>query len=149
MTKIDKFEGEFRYLSNFWPCTITYEGFTYSSCEHAYQAAKTLIPEERVPFWSSRLSAAQAKKLGQTLKIRRDWEEVKVSVMELLVRLKFEDPSLMYRLQKTAPAKLIEGNYWHDQVWGDCYCEKHINIPGKNHLGIILMSIRDGILPTI
>src|SRR3954468_6821071 len=39
---IDSFQGEYRFLSNFWPAGVEFEGITYPTAEHAYQAAKTL-----------------------------------------------------------------------------------------------------------
>ena len=39
---IDSFQGEYRFLSNFWPCVVEYEGTEYPSVENAYQAAKTI-----------------------------------------------------------------------------------------------------------
>ena len=37
---ISEFQKEYRWLSNFWPCLIEFEGKIYPSVEHAYQAAK-------------------------------------------------------------------------------------------------------------
>lgn len=44
---INSFMGKYRFLSNFWPCKVIFNGLEYPSTEHAYQAAKTLNPEER------------------------------------------------------------------------------------------------------
>lgn len=40
---IDSFSGNYRFLSNFWPCVVTLDDQQYTSTEHAYQAAKTLL----------------------------------------------------------------------------------------------------------
>jgi ribA/ribD-fused uncharacterized protein len=114
----------------------------YSSCEHAYQAAKTIFPDERKLFTALGFTAGDAKKLGQTLKLREDWDHIKVNIMEDLVRQKFQTIVLRAQLLKTGQAIIIEGNSWHDQFWGDCTCLKHQGIPGQNHLGRILMKIR-------
>ena len=45
---IDTFDGEFRFLSNFWPSKVHYDGMEYRSVEHAYQAAKALDKDERL-----------------------------------------------------------------------------------------------------
>ena len=45
-------------------------------------------------------------------------------------------------LLKTKYLKLVEGNKWHDNYWGQCYCYKCSNIKGYNILGIMLMKIR-------
>lgn len=44
MTKIDSFRGNFRWLSNFWPCSVVLDGVVYPSVENAYQAVKRTIP---------------------------------------------------------------------------------------------------------
>lgn len=142
---IDSFTGQYRFLSNFHPCTVTLDGIEYPSTEHAYQAAKTEYPALRVPFESG--TAAAVKKLGRRLKIRPDWEEVKLSVMENLLRQKFAPGSeLLERLAQTQGQKLCEGNYWHDNFWGSCTCQKNdvCRRGGSNHLGKLLMKIRDG-----
>ena len=45
--RIDRFAGEYRFLSNFYPATVIYEGLTYPDVEHAYQSAKTLDMSQR------------------------------------------------------------------------------------------------------
>lgn len=45
---ISEFKGESRFLSNFFAVPIMYEGVEYPSVEHAFQAAKSLDPEERI-----------------------------------------------------------------------------------------------------
>ena len=42
----------------------------------------------------------------------------------------------------TAPAPLLEGNYWHDNYWGDCKCKTCEKTEGQNKLGRILMIVR-------
>ena len=37
---IDKFEGRWRFLSNFYPCKIEHQGITYPSVENFYVAMK-------------------------------------------------------------------------------------------------------------
>src|SRR4051794_10492805 len=71
IAKIDSFQGEYRFLSNFWPAEVVYEGVTYPSVEHAYQAAKTLSIEERKRI-ASLPTPGEAKKEGQKLIKRPD-----------------------------------------------------------------------------
>jgi hypothetical protein len=40
---------------------------------------------------------------------------------------------------------LIEGNWWHDNFYGSCTCNKCVN-KGENNLGKILMKIREELL---
>ncbi len=85
---IDSFSGQYRFLSNFWLAPVTYEGITYPSSEHAYQAAKSLNKDIREAF-SEINSPGEIKRLGQTITIRPDWEEVKINVMRDIVTAKF------------------------------------------------------------
>lgn len=134
---IDRFEGTYDWLSNFYLTQVEYEGAWYPSSEHAYQAAKTLNLAERVPFQSSNVSSAAAKKMGRRLTMRTDWDQVKLQVMETILRSKFkQDSELAYKLVDTSPSELIEGNWWHDTYWGVC------NRVGQNHLGKLLMKLR-------
>lgn len=137
---IKSFHGEYRFLSNFWPCNIKYEGIFYKSTENAYQASKSIIYEERLNIASC--SPAAAKKIGKNLKIREDWEDVKLKIMYELIHLKFLDEHLRYLLLKTKDEELYEGNWWGDKFWG-----VDINtLQGENNLGKILMKERERIV---
>jgi hypothetical protein len=61
--------------------------------------------------------------------------------MSMLIGLKFPHGSeIAGRLLATDPHSLIEGNIWHDQVWGDCRCGGSRCVgPGNNWLGYLLM----------
>lgn len=136
---INSFTGDHKFLSNFYPCKVELDGVEYPSVEHAYQAAKTLDKDERKAFHKRPLpTAGESKKLGRKLKLRPDWESVKLQVMENLLVQKFADDHLKGLLQETGDATLIEGNYWGDNFWG---VDKKKG--GKNHLGKLLMKIRD------
>jgi len=143
---IDSFTGEYSFLSNFHPCTISWQGRTWSTVEHAYQAAKTRNIDYQEVIRNAP-SPSDAKKLGRKVRLRGDWDEVKVPIMCELVYLKFtQNPALADLLIKTGSAELVEGNYWHDNFWGNCVCEKCSNRKGSNALGIILMNVRDDLM---
>lgn len=135
---VDSFQGEYRFLSNFWPASVVFEGVTYPSVEHAYVASKTLdvIARRDIP----NMAAGAAKRYGRKLRIRSDWTEVRVSLMRDFVRQKFAAPLLAAQLIATAPAELIEGNTWGDTFWGVCGSK------GENNLGKILMQVRDQLI---
>jgi len=140
---IDKFHGEYRFLSNFYPCKIFYKGVGFPSVEHAYVAAKTF--DITIITTISLLrpdQAGKAKRIGRKLKLRSDWEEVKLDIMEYLLIQKFDQISLKEKLFQTGQIKLIEGNTWHDNFYGNCECPKCQNIKGENHLGKLLMKVR-------
>ena len=130
------FFGDWRWLSNFWPATVTFDGVDYSTVEHAYQAAKTSDLA-----WRQRIRSActpwRAKRLGRQVPLRDGWDQIKLSVMETLVRQKFERNSeLGKKLTATYPSELQELNNWGDHFYGIC------NGTGENHLGKILMKVR-------
>jgi hypothetical protein len=137
---IASFRGEYQYLSNFYRCSIMYEGMEYVSAENAFQAAKTLNMKERVPFQFC--APGQAKHLGKNLALREDWEQVKEQVMEEVLMIKFSIPDLREKLLSTVGTYLVEGNDWHDCYWGKCTCPTH-NGQGQNALGKILMKVRE------
>ena len=84
------------------------------------------------------MSPGQAKKYGKTVELRKDWEDVKLSIMEEIIREKFiYDPDLVKMLLDTGDKELIEGNNWNDTFWGMCRGK------GENHLGKILMKLRE------
>jgi ribA/ribD-fused uncharacterized protein len=137
LTEITSFKGAYSFLSNFYSVEIEYDGIVYPSVEHAYQAAKTDDLEYRSMI-AEASTPAKAKKLGSIVPLRHHWDLVKITVMKKLLQQKFSDPVLFDKLRATAPAKLVEGNWWGDKFWG-----VHIDGQGYNWLGILLMEIRD------
>lgn len=132
---IVQFAGTHRFLSNFWPAPVVLDGMLFPSVEHAYVAAKTTNATLRKRILP--LTAGQAKRFGRTFKMRTaHWEEIKLSVMEGLLRQKFAHPHLRQQLVATHTANLVEGNTWGDCFWGVC------DGVGENHLGRLLMKIR-------
>lgn len=138
---IDFFDGEFAFLSNFYNASCIFEGKLYPTVEHAFQAAKSLDHAER-DWIAAAGSPGLAKRLGRSVNLRPDWEKVKFDVMEECLRSKFADPVLKQKLLATGNEELVEENYWHDNTWGNCSCEKCKDIVGRNMLGNILMKLR-------
>lgn len=133
---IDRFDGEYRFLSNFWEHSVKYDNAVYFTAEAAFQAAKCLYPAQKKQFINMR-SPGEAKRAGRRVQLRPDWEDVKISVMTDIVRAKFAPGSdLAAKLLATGDAELIEGNTWNDRFWGMCRGE------GRNELGKILMAVR-------
>ena len=142
--RIQGFFGQYRYLSNFWDCDVEYEGLKYKSSEAAFQAAKCKNNNDRIQFTS--MEAKESKAAGKHVKLRSDWEEIKVGVMLEIVRAKFtQNPKLAQALKQTQFAKLIESNKWCDNFWGVCECDICDGV-GQNMLGEILMTVRDELL---
>ena len=143
---IDKFEGRYRFLSNFYPCVIEHQGISYPSNEHYYVAMKVTdeqfingryyTPGDFREMISTIESPNIVKKLGERVKLRKDWDSKKLEFMNWGVREKFKNNTLKELLLSTGDEELIEGNTWKDTFWGVC------NGKGKNHLGKILMEVR-------
>lgn len=134
--KIESFQGDNRWLSNFYPCTVTLEGITYPSTENAYQAMKCENTADRLKFVD--IPAGKAKRLGRKIEVRKDWESVKEDVMNQLLAIKFSQDFFKQKLLNTGDAEIQEGNAWGDLFWG----VDIITGEGKNKLGKRIMLIR-------
>jgi ribA/ribD-fused uncharacterized protein len=140
MKTITSFQGEYRFLSNFWPSLIVWEGLLYPTLEHAYAASKTNDPLVKAQVQLCP-TPGEAKEYLATHGLQPDtsWtSERKLEVMEALLLIKFggKDPLLMRALLATSDAELVEGNDWNDRFWGVC------DGIGENHLGKLLMRVR-------
>lgn len=133
---IDSFSGADRWLSNFHASQVWLDGRGYMTVEHAYQAAKTLDATERDTIRKAQ-SPGLAKKLGRTITLRPDWDDVRLCVMVDLVRQKFDHPVFRKCLLATGDLPIVEGNTWGDRFWGVS------GGVGENHLGRIIMRVRD------
>jgi hypothetical protein len=136
--RITEFRGEYFFLSNFYRQDMQFEGWTYPTSEHAFQAQKTADLTERQEFRikTEYLEPVHAKHLGKKLTLRKGWSEIRVGIMEEVVRAKFILDPLRQALSDTYLSELVEGNTWGDTFWGVWRGE------GQNHLGKILMKIR-------
>ncbi len=135
---IVEFRGEYRWLSNFHLVKIDYEGLVFPSTEHAYQASKASTIQERVWIANAK-TCGEAKRMGKEVNMWEGFEFVKKDVMYRVNKIKFQNPELKAKLLATGDQELIEGNTWGDTYWGVC------NGEGFNHLGKILMKIREEI----
>jgi N-glycosidase YbiA len=132
---IEDFRGDYRWLSNYHLCEVEFDTLTYPSTEHAYQAAKSMLPAEIRAIREAK-TPGDAKRLGQKVCMRPDWEDVKIDIMRDLLRQKFKHPELREKLLATGRQHLVEGNTWGDEFWGVHQGN------GLNHLGRLLMDVR-------
>lgn len=141
MNLIDSFRDEYRFLSNFYPAPIQYGDKIFPSSEHLYQAMKcTNIADAELvrthPFKG-------LKEFARSLPLDPDWDNIKDDVMRTALWGKFtQNAEVRSQLLATGDDEILEGNYWCDQYYGSCTCEKHEHIPGLNKLGIMLMELR-------
>ena len=138
---ITSFEGKYSFLSNFYACQTEYHNVKYPTSEHAYQAAKTNNPIQREAIKNAD-TPDDAKRLGRRVEIKSNWDEIKDEVMYEIVLNKFKNKRMQAKLLATENEQLVEGNYWHDNHFGSCYCKKCLQKPKGNVLGKILMRVR-------
>lgn len=136
MSDILEFKGDFRFLSNMYKVLIRIDNTLFLSVEHWYQANKT---KDHNIYEAIRKCSTprEAKAFGNRIDLRPDWDDIKLDIMYKGVLAKFsQNEDLKSKLLSTR-GLLVEGNYWGDQYWGVC------NGVGENHLGKILMEIRE------
>ena len=176
MDIIKSFNNKYYFLSNFYEAPVEYNGVTYCNSEAAFQHAKcaNLTSSEQIKFVAglgtrlknlvmvyadskdenvlttvfSKANPSVSKRLGRVVPIRSDWEDVKYTIMEEIVRNKFsQNEKLKQALLNTGDAALVEGNHWHDNTWGICTCDKCYGKVGSNgennNFGAILMKVRE------
>jgi ribA/ribD-fused uncharacterized protein len=130
------FRGVLGFCSNMHPAPV----FGYRTVEHDFVAARTQVSAER-SLVRSIADPIAVKRLGRRLRLRPDWNSIKLEVMERLVREKFTAPShLRTLLLATRDVELVERNHWRDTFWGVCGGR------GQNHLGRLLMQVRNELL---
>ena len=130
------------YLYNLYICYFSYSPFTYKdvyypTVEHFFQANKTTNEKIRNEI-AAVPTPSQAKYRGRAVQLRSDWRKIRINVMEIGLREKFnQNPDLKQKLLDTGNAYLEEGNTWGDHYWGVC------DGYGENHLGQLLMKLRE------
>lgn len=142
MNKIEGFKKEpYKFLSNMalFPKPVSIDGIEYGSSENYYQAMKTTDKELRKKI--AACNPHESKKVARDIELRPDWDEIKLKVMCKILRYKFKKfGAFRAALLGTGDAYIEETNWWNDTYWGVC------RGVGENHLGKIIMMIRDEIL---
>lgn len=135
------FDDDLEFLSNFYPASLTFMGIAYPTSEHAFAAMKTEDTGERLKAsWIP--TPGQAKRFGRTLDLRPGWEYMKRDLMHLIVYAKFYQNSGLVPKLLAVEGEIVEGNHWHDNIWGKCECANCAFHPQLNWLGKILMDVR-------
>lgn len=140
--RIDRFIGPYAWLSNFHyepGQRILLDSRPYPTVEHAYQAAKSFDNHYRAKIALIFDPGVAKRWAKRNVVYRPDWPDVKIDLMRNLLRKKFNNIRLCRLLLETGDAEIIEGNTWNDVYWGVC------NGVGRNHLGELIMEIRDAI----
>lgn len=135
-------EKPFGAFSNLYRREIEFEGETFATSEHAYQAGKARKPAVRkwlMDAPSAALLAMAAHGLYYW-DVAPGWSTSKFDRMRAVLRAKFtQHPDLFALLLGTGEAKLVETATVDNEVnrlWGE------VNGVGRNMLGELLMELR-------
>ncbi len=142
--KVGEFIGfynrEFFCLDNFSSFGFIYRGKYYQTVEHAYQSLKFAYTspelEEKIINCFSAYDAQKIAHENTTLQSAR-WDEIKVFVMEELLRAKIsQHPYVKKKLLQTVDYTICEDSP-KDDFWGI-----GPNRDGRNELGKLWMKLR-------
>lgn len=142
--KVDEYIGfynrEFFCLDNFSSFGFVYDGIYYQTVEHAYQSLKfkgvSPKTEEKI---IKCFSAYDAQKIAHEYDAekRKDWDDVKVFIMEELLRAKLaQNPYVLKKLKETENYVICEDSP-KDSFWGIGKARD-----GRNELGKLWMKLR-------
>ena len=143
--KVDEFIGfyprEFFVFDNFSSFRVLVDGTLYCTVEHAYQATKFL---ETAPEIAEQItncySAHDAQKIAYANKDKqcKNWDDIKLQVMEKLLRLKLaQNPYVKKKLLETGDLLICEDSP-KDSFWGI-----GASRDGRNELGKLWMKLRE------
>jgi N-glycosidase YbiA len=153
-------------FSNYYLQPVAYNGNLYPSSEHAYQAAKfdyegsaeacaeymEVIRGAATPNiarelanqtikggypWRTALNPIIERYAQRGVRINPHWDDIKVGVMECILRAKFNNGDLRTLLHNTGDRTIIEDSP-RDSFWG-----RGKDGDGHNTLGKLLMKIRN------
>ena len=147
---VEAFGGSKDCLSNFYPCDMVFNGMSYKSSEHAYQAekARKCGRPDLVPKIVEAKSAFQAKKASKEIACDKKWEEQNVDLMEQIVAAKIESvPEVKAYLVNTGSRPIAEAVPF-SSFWGTGLAREatlatdRSRWPGRNQMGSVLEKIR-------
>lgn len=132
---------QFACLDNSGAYKVEYEGKTYPTVTHAFEAIKFLHRSPEIAD-AIRLanSAEEAKKLGQIFAYRQDqnFESLKVDIMETLLRSKLEYNKVVAEELLNTGDNMLCNDDPYDNFWGI-----GLNRDGQNQLGKLWMKLRN------
>ncbi len=135
-------EKPYGVFSNLYKRSVEFEGATYPTSEHAYQAGKAAKPAVRQWILSAPTPAlaAMAAHGLYVWDVVPDWAQIKFDRMRAVLRAKFDQHAdLRELLLSTGQARLVEAgtvNNAVNRLWGE------VDGKGENMLGVMLMELR-------
>ena len=130
---------EYGCFSNFSHYGFELDGKWWMTSEHYFQAQKFhgTKYEEIIRLLNNPMKAAQMGR-NRNLPLRKDWEEVKDTIMKNAVLEKFKQNKNICEVLLSTGEDCIVEKTTNDYYWG-CGSDGS----GKNMLGIILMEVRE------
>lgn len=135
-------EKPYGAFSNLYKRPVEFEGTTFPTSEHAYQAGKAVKPAVRQWILSAPTPAlaAMAAHGLYVWDVVPDWAQIKFDRMRSVLRAKFDQHAdLRELLLSTGEARLVEVgtvNNAVNRLWGE------VDGKGQNMLGLMLMELR-------
>ena len=136
-------QWHYNWFSNMEPFDepLVHEGISYLAVENFYQAQK--VKNMDMKLFISELDPRKSKTHIRKFNIQPHWTtKEKLAIMEYALNHKFRlDTSWGRKLLETGDEEIVEWNNWGDVWWGKDLETKE----GLNHLGILLMKIRNNL----
>eukprot|EP00047_Mylnosiga_fluctuans_P014269 m.36968 g.36968 ORF g.36968 m.36968 type:complete len:168 (+) comp5420_c0_seq1:72-575(+) len=110
-----------RECDNFHQSPFVVNGITYANAEHYFQWAKCVLEEDKERILKV-TEAVEAWAIGNNVRLRPDWEKVKVRVMYVGNKARFEQhPELLAPLVSTHGKVVFTGstsfwNKWNGKI---------------------------------
>lgn len=136
-------EKPYGAFSNLYRCQVEFEGETFPTSEHAYQAGKARKQEVREWLMAAPSPAllAMAAHGLYYWDVAPGWSKSKFDRMRGVLMAKFtQHAELRELLLSTGEARLVEVGTADNEVnrlWGE------VNGSGRNMLGVLLMEVRE------
>lgn len=139
---IKNFSGDREFLSPHFEYPIVYEGITFPTAWHAYQASRCEDNADKIRMRDAKTIGDMEKIIDDLYRRWRNtvWDKAWLNMKDIQ-RIKFEAKKMKQMLLNTYPAKIIFGNKDHQHFWGICFA--HLFATGQNALGKMLMNLRD------
>ena len=139
------YNREFYCLDNASAFRVEFNGVKFATAEAAYQAQAFVTTEPGIAYRIFEApSAYEAKMIAHVNHdLRRaDWDEVKVQVMESVLRAKLaQHPFVKQKLLETGDCPIVEDSPT-DSFWG-CGADRQ----GRNEMGKLWMKLRAELRP--
>ncbi len=104
---------------------LVHQGIEYRTVENFYQAMKTPKDDLDMRRKIAAASPEEARAIGEQVKVRPDWQEIRLQVLETALRHKFAPGTKWHtKLRGTGDADILDGSR-------------------ENHIGNLLMRLRD------